>query len=106
MTAQDDLTTVADEIILDCSSAGKLDGHGSLQGTCQYISGAGTVQVEATLEVTDPAIWFIPVGLDGSTPVPPQTGAGGESFIIAGFARVRVRKTVGAASCVVALGVS
>lgn len=106
-SATKDLLNVNDTLELDVSSAVALTGHGSTGGTCQYVSGAGTVQVEATNQDTrlGTEVWFIPIDF-ANAPVATQTAVGAIEFPIAGFNRVRVRKTVGAASCIVSLGVN
>lgn len=72
--------------------------------SCQYVSGSGTVQVEAKNSISD--VWFTPLGVVGGSAVAAQTGVGAVVFNLYGYSHLRVRKTVGTASCVVSLGVA
>lgn len=106
-SAVKDLTALDSTLELKCDSTIGLDGHGSSTATSQYLSGAGTIQIEATTQVTDPAVWIIPPqkSVNPVAASPAQAAVGVVLADIGGFARVRLRKTVGAASLVAGLGV-
>ncbi len=74
----------------------------------QYESGAGTVVLEGSLSNISTTVWggiLMTSLLDGSTSAA-ITAAGLWKATVGGLERVRVRKSVGAASCVIRLGVS
>lgn len=104
-TAVKDLTVLDSVIELKCNSDAALDGHGSQVGVSQYISGAGTIQVEATTQATDPAVWIPPLDITTGAAIAAQIAPGILYFRISGFLRVRTRKTVGGAALIAGLGV-
>lgn len=103
-SAVKNLPAVGDTLEMKCDSSIGLDGHNSLRAMAQYISGAGTVQMEVTSQVTDPAVWAIP--FDDFTGVAiAALAAVGVQYGRLPAARVRLRKTVGVLDCLVGLNV-
>jgi hypothetical protein len=99
-TAVKDLSLLGSVVEIDKSQ----DSYGSDKGVLQYIQGTGTVIVEGTTMVTDPAVWAAIDDLEG-TPVS-MTSVGYTQFDCGGFARVRARNTVVGAGNLVGLGVN
>jgi hypothetical protein len=97
-----DLPAVNDEIKL------VLDNDCSYNITVQYISGAGTIVLEGSLD--DGTTWddIVVTKTDDATETPAatMTAAGLYTASVAGMSRVRVRKSVGSASLNAALGIA
>jgi len=72
------------------------------QAGCQYVSGSGTIQIEATI---DGDVWFTPKATIGGSSIAAQTGAGCDFLLIYGYSALRYRKTVGTTPTVCAIGV-
>lgn len=103
--ARKDLTALASKLEVD--SPDERNGVVSLQ----YISGAGTVVVEGCLSETaadraDDTNWHILTLTKNDNTAVLNLAAKGVGYAENYFASVRARKSVGAASCVIVLGVT
>ncbi len=99
-----DLTALNSTLVLD--SPDERNGTVSVQ----YVSGAGTIVVEGILSEAAAddvsANWHILTLTKTDNTAVALLTAAGIAFAENYYARVRVRKSVGAASCVVVLGVT
>lgn len=99
VSATKDLSALGSILELDCQF---VNGFG---GSFRYISGTGTIVLEATHGVGPNASWFAIIDLAGD-PVGNLTTAGTTFFNIMGYAKIRARNTVAGASNLVSMGVS
>lgn len=103
-SATKDLGALGASIVLNVDSSVGLDGHGSVKGAFNYIQGTGSIDLEATLQVTDPADWFnLPDDIDGS-PIATITSTGVTVFSINGYARIRAINVLAGAGNLCSLG--
>jgi hypothetical protein len=87
------------ELMIDSGTLGRSVTRGSFQ----YIQGTGTITLQATLQVTNPAVWFDIVN-DLGVDIDPITSVGVTNFPLAGYVRIRAINTTGGSGNLSGLG--